>query len=526
MRTQQSIELMVLGNLTVIRNGVRLNLPRSKRTRALLAYLAITARPHRRDRLCALFWSLPDDPRAALRWSLSRLRPIVDEPGKPHIIADRDSVRFDNIGVETDLVALRAALHKPDATSTDTLLGIAAAVRGEFLEGLDLADCDEFRGWCIAEREEARRLRVRLLGTLVARLGAKPEEALPYARAHSLLDPADEGTRATLIRLLRATGQAPHAQQASPPEASRVMPVRFAAAATIRPRPGTCEVRFCSTCDGVRLAYASVGEGPPLVWAAHWLSHLEISWQSPVWRHWTEEFAQDHAFAHYDERGNGLSDWEVADLSLEGFVHDLEAVVDALALDRFALIGSSKGGATAIAYAARHPERVSRLVLYGTLAQGYRWWGDAAEIERRDAMGILIRRGWAQDNPAFRQMMTTRFLPDATLDELRSFNDLQRHSSSGENAFRVQQVMSEVNLVDLLPRITAPTLVLHCSDDASVPFEQGRLIANRIPGARFVTLDSRNHILLPRDPAWSRFVAEVRSFLTEDARVQVKQSVI
>jgi pimeloyl-ACP methyl ester carboxylesterase len=276
----------------------------------------------------------------------------------------------------------------------------------------------------------------------------------------------------------------------------------------------------------VRLAYASVGEGPPLVWAAHWLSHLEISWQSPVWRHWTEEFAQDHAFAHYDERGNGLSDWEVADLSLEGFVHDLEAVVDALALDRFALIGSSKGGATAIAYAARHPERVSRLVLYGTLAQGYRWWGDAAEIERRDAMGILIRRGWAQDNPAFRQMMTTRFLPDATLDELRSFNDLQRHSSSGENAFRVQQVMSEVNLVDLLPRITAPTLVLHCSDDASVPFEQGRLIANRIPGARFVTLDSRNHILLPRDPAWSRFVAEVRSFLTEDARVQVKQSVI
>ena len=218
-------------------------------------------------------------------------------------------------------------------------------------------------------------------------------------------------------------------------------------------------------------------------------------------------------FVHYDERGNGLSDWDSPEFSVDAFVHDLEAVVDALGLDRFVLIGSSKGGPTSIAYAARHPERVSHLVLYGTFAQGWRTKGDGAEVERHEAMIALTRRGWAQDNPAVRQILTTLFLPDATLEEMGWFNDLQRISSSAENAARLLQSLGDVDVLDLLPGIAAPTLVLHCRDDAAVPFRQGRLIASRIPGARFVALESRNHVLLPRDPAWATVVSEVRQFL-------------
>jgi pimeloyl-ACP methyl ester carboxylesterase len=275
------------------------------------------------------------------------------------------------------------------------------------------------------------------------------------------------------------------------------------------------EVQFCRTSDGVRIAYACVGNGPPLVWAAHWLSHLAFSWESPVWRHWTEEFAKDYAFIHYDERGNGLSDWDNPEFSVDAFVRDLEAVVDALGLDRFALLGSSKGGSTAVAYAARHPERVSHLVLYGSFAQGWRIQANSANIEFRQAIITLIRQGWAQDNPAIRQILTSLLLPDATLEEMGWFNDLQRISASAENAARLLQSNGEINVLDLLPGIAAPTLVLHCRDDASAPFEQGRLIASRIPGARFVPLESRNHILLPRDPAWAAFVSEVRRFLCE-----------
>jgi pimeloyl-ACP methyl ester carboxylesterase len=284
----------------------------------------------------------------------------------------------------------------------------------------------------------------------------------------------------------------------------------------LRARPALHEVQFCRTSDGVRIAYARVGDGPPLVWAAHWLSHLAFSWESPIWRHWTEEFAKDHSFVHYDERGNGLSDWDNPTFSVDAFVRDLEAVVDALGFDRFALIGSSKGGATAMAYAARHPERVSQLVLCGAFAQGWRVWGNDAEIERREAITTLTRQGWAQDNPAFRQILTSLLLPDATVEEMGSFNELQRISASAENAARLLQSSGDVNVLDLLPGIVAPTLVLHCREDAAMPFAEGGLSASRIPRARLVPLDSRNHVLLPRDPAWAAFVSEVRRFLRED----------
>jgi pimeloyl-ACP methyl ester carboxylesterase/DNA-binding winged helix-turn-helix (wHTH) protein len=313
------------------------------------------------------------------------------------------------------------------------------------------------------------------------------------------------------IRFIGAVNCQPNGEE--PAYAAGPRPERLPAS------PALHKVQFCTTSDGVRIAYASVGDGPPVVWAAHWLSHLAYSWETPIWRHWTEEFAKDYAFVHYDERGNGLSDWDNPTFSVDTFVRDLEAVVDALGFDRFALIGSSKGGSTAMAYAARHPERVSHLVLLGAGAQGWRVWGNGDEIERREAVATLTRQGWARDNPAYRQILTSLMLPDATVEEMAWFNDLQRISSSAENAARLQQSLAEVNVVDFLPSIAAPTLVLHCREDAAVPFEQGRLIASRIPGARLVALESRNHVLLPRDPAWPVFVSEVRRFLREEEPV-------
>jgi pimeloyl-ACP methyl ester carboxylesterase/DNA-binding winged helix-turn-helix (wHTH) protein len=313
------------------------------------------------------------------------------------------------------------------------------------------------------------------------------------------------------IRFIGAVNCQPNGEE--PAYAAGPRPERLPAS------PALHKVQFCTTSDGVRIAYASVGDGPPVVWAAHWLSHLAYSWETPIWRHWTEEFAKDYAFVHYDERGNGLSDWDNPTFSVDTFVRDLEAVVDALGFDRFALIGSSKGGSTAMAYAARHPERVSHLVLLGAGAQGWRVWGNGDEIERREAVATLTRQGWARDNPAYRQILTSLMLPDATVEEMAWFNDLQRISSSAENAARLQQSLAEVNVVDFLPSIAAPTIVLHCREDAAVPFEQGRLIASRIPGARLVALESRNHVLLPRDPAWAVFVSEVRRFLREEEPV-------
>jgi len=273
------------------------------------------------------------------------------------------------------------------------------------------------------------------------------------------------------------------------------------------------EIHFCTTDDGVRIAYATVGEGPPLVKAANWLSHLEFDWSSPIWRHLLAEFARDHQFIRYDERGNGLSDWKVADLSFEAWVEDLESVVKAAGVDRFPLLGISQGGAVAIAYAVRYPEKVSRLILYGAYAQGWAARESPEEIEQRQAQLTLVRLGWGKDNPAFRQIWTTLYAPDATPEQQQSFNDLQRVSTSPENAVKLLNVMGNINVVDLLPQVKVPTLVLHCRDESGVPFEQGRLLAASIPGALFVPLNGRNHLLLEGDPSWGKFVSEVRRFL-------------
>jgi len=282
------------------------------------------------------------------------------------------------------------------------------------------------------------------------------------------------------------------------------------------PKPATTseqEVHFCTASDGVRIAYALAGSGPPLVKTANWLNHLEYDWESPVWSHLLHALAAEHRLIRYDERGNGLSDWNVNDISFEAFVRDLETVVDAARLDRFSLLGVSQGCPVSIAYAIRNPGRVSHLVLYGGYARGWRRRGDPAEIEKADAVQTLMRHGWGQENPAFRQIFTTRFMPSGTPEQMRWFNDLQRMTTSPDNAARIRRANENIDITDLLPQVRIPTLVLHCRNDAAQPHEEGRILAAGIPGARFVTLEGHNHLILESDPCWARFLDEIMVFL-------------
>ena len=273
------------------------------------------------------------------------------------------------------------------------------------------------------------------------------------------------------------------------------------------------EVRFCTAADGPHIAYATVGSGAPLVKAGNWLNHLEYDWESPVWSHLLHWLADKSRLVRYDARGNGLSDWDVGDIKLDDFVTDLEAVVDAQGLERFDLFGVSQGCAVSIAYAVRHPEKVRKLILYGGFALGRRLRGTPMEAEQAEAMLTLMRTGWGQENPAFRQVFTSLFIPDATPDQMKWFNNLQKVTTSAENAVKMRLISDGMNVVDLLPKVACPTLVMHCRDDAVQPFEEGRRIAAGISGARFVALDGRNHLILESDPGWPRFQQEVSSFL-------------
>ncbi len=261
------------------------------------------------------------------------------------------------------------------------------------------------------------------------------------------------------------------------------------------------------------LAYARIGDGPVLVKAGNWMNHLEYEAGHPPWQWWWRELAREFSLVRYDQRGNGLSDRDVAELDFERLVDDLDSLTAALGLERFALLGISQGCAVSAAYAARRPERVSHLVLYGGYVRGWRRRGSAEEVKRGEAFTTLIEQGWGQDNPAFRQLFTTMFLPDGTPEDVDAFNELQRISVSPQTAARLHEALGEVDVSDALPRIAAPTLVLHVRDDARAPFEQGRAFAAGIPGARLVALPGRNHLLLPTDASWPRLFAEIRDFV-------------
>jgi pimeloyl-ACP methyl ester carboxylesterase/DNA-binding CsgD family transcriptional regulator len=282
------------------------------------------------------------------------------------------------------------------------------------------------------------------------------------------------------------------------------------------------EVRFITAADGARLAWAREGTGPPLVRAAHWLSHLEFDRWSPLWRGFLGELALGRTLIRYDARGTGLSDRDVGDLSFEAMVGDLEVLADALDLERFALLGMSQGAAISIAYAARHPERVSALVLCGGYARGHAHRRRPADQrDEADLLLELIRVGWGTRDPKFRRVFATMFFPEGTPAELEAFDQLQRVSASGETAYRLRRMFGTIDVTGLCGQVRAPTLVMHARDDGVVPFEEGRLLASLIPGARFVPLEGRNHMLLPGSAAFDRFFEEMRRFLGGTERLDM-----
>ena len=277
------------------------------------------------------------------------------------------------------------------------------------------------------------------------------------------------------------------------------------------------QIHFCTSFDGTRLAYAAAGQGPPLVKAANWLSHLEYDRQSPVWRHWLRGLARHHTLIRYDKRGCGLSDWEVNDFSIEAQVKDLETVVNTLRLERFPLLGLSGGGPVAVTYAARHPERVTQLILYGSYGHGRLKRSQTLEqLEEAQMLFKVMELGWGKANPAFRQLYTGLFIPEGTTEQIHWYNELQRISTSPETAVRMFKAPAMVDVTDLAPQVTVPTLVLHARQDALTPIEQGRQLAGLIPGARFVPLESKNHILLEHEPAWPQFLDEVHQFIQKN----------
>ena len=275
-------------------------------------------------------------------------------------------------------------------------------------------------------------------------------------------------------------------------------------------------IKSTTTSDGVSIRYATSGQGPPLVVAAGWLNHLDHDLRSPVWRHWWEELSKDHLLVRYDGRGCGLCDWSVENLSLDAWVGDLDSVINALALDRFALLGISLGGSVAIEYAARDPKRVSHLVLYGASARGWAHQGEELS-EAEEALTSLTKTGWGQDNPEYQQAFASTFMPGANPDQLQWFYELQQVATSPENAARIRTEWEKLDISYHLSQVSVPTLVLHSRSDAAVPFEEGCRVAALIPGARFVPLESKNHFLLGNQPAWPALLSEVRYFLSAEA---------
>ena len=275
-------------------------------------------------------------------------------------------------------------------------------------------------------------------------------------------------------------------------------------------------VRFCSSADGVRIAHAEVGKGYPIVAVGSWMSHLEEDWSNPMWSHYIGNLARDFTVIRYDQRGNGMSDWDNVDISFDKMVDDLKAVIDCYDYEKVALFGPSQATSVSIAYAQQYPEKVSHLILHGAYARGRCKRGNPEGIEESKALVTLIRQSWGRDNPMVRQMMTSLFMPDATQEESAWFNEFQRTCGPGENLARFRELFDDIDVSNLLAEINIPTLVVQCVGDSVAPLSEGKLIASRIPGARLVTLNSNNHLVFANEPGFQRFLDAVHDFMKSD----------
>ncbi|MEU3648821.1 alpha/beta fold hydrolase [Lentzea sp. NPDC034063] len=339
------------------------------------------------------------------------------------------------------------------------------------------------------------------------------EAALTTALRTARLAVGDSGSRQHLIRTVHRRGYQFVGTGTVSERDPRPVP---AGGPSSRPGPGGQVIRFCHAADGTRIAYATVGTGRPLLKAANWLTHLDLEWKSPVWAHWLSGLGRGRQLVRYDERGCGLSSWDVPGFTFEDWVDDLETVVDAVGLDRFPLLGVSQGGAVAVAYAARHPERVSRLILAGAYARGRQV--RARDDAERDAAALdldLARVGWTHQDPSFLRVFASQFLQTGTAQEWDDFTELQRRTTSPANGVRFLEEFARIDVSGIAHRVSCPTLILHSRRDARVPVSQALELAAMIPDSRLALLDSGNHLLTSSEPAWSEFLSQVDAFLAE-----------
>jgi DNA-binding SARP family transcriptional activator/pimeloyl-ACP methyl ester carboxylesterase len=532
-------KLFLFGTPAIECSGRSQSIQRRK-ARALLAYLAVTQQSHSREALAALLWPEYDRQSglADLSRILSSLRKIV---GANFFLTDRESLALHGQAeLWVDVLHFRKQLESCQTGTSleeDCRQKLASAVelyQADFLAGFSLPDCPDFDEWQLLQTEALRRDLGWALEKLVHTYEDRNDlaQSIAYAQRWVRLDPLHEPAQRRLIALYARNGQ-----QAEAHRQYQVCERLLAKELGVEPQPETRqlyeeirrvrssspsappkapeqEIKFFFSFDGVRIAYATMGEGPPLIMTATFLRHLEYDWQSPIWQHWLNALARDHTLIRYDERGCGLSDWDVKDISFEAWVRDLEVLVDHLGLDRFRLLALSQAGAVALAYAARHPEKVSHLILHGAYARGRFHRIDTPQAsEEAQTLLSLTRLGWGRDNAAFRQVFSLQLMPDATKEQLAWYDELMRISMTPENAVRAEDIMYHIHVLDLLPRILTPTLVTHCRYDQAVPFNEGRILASHIQGARFVPLESKNHLLLPGEPAWENFVQEVHRFV-------------
>jgi DNA-binding SARP family transcriptional activator/pimeloyl-ACP methyl ester carboxylesterase len=522
-----NVQIRLLGGFDVVVDGQRIDpaLWTRRHAASLVKLLALApgCRLHREQVIDAL-WR--DDDLDAATPKLHKAAHFARRAlGNPHAVVLRGEIvaLFPDATVHVDAPAFADAVTEALRAGDDSSL--AQALDAFAPSGL-LPD-DPYESWLDEHRRRLHRLHTDALRRL-----ERWDELLA-------VEPADERAHLAKMREFVAAGDHTSAirqyellesllreELGATPSADAEMLRRTLTVPSVPMAPSTWraggdldrsqQIRFCHTTDGTRLAYAEVGDGPSLVKAANWMTHLEYDWDSIVWRHWLRALSRSHRLVRYDERGCGLSDWDTKTFSVDAWVEDLETVVDAVGLERFPLLGISQGGAVAVRFAARHPERVSALVLYGSYVHGRRVRGRTDEERRRsDLLPQLAELGWGNEEASFRQVFTARFMPEGTAEQWRAFNELQRRTTSPTNAATFLNTFARIDVSEDARLVRAPTLVLHARDDLLPPLDEGRQLAALIPNSRFVTLDSKNHLLLEHEPAWTRFLIEVEKFLAE-----------
>lgn len=522
-----TLEIRLLGEFSILQDGRKLKLIQSKRTRALLAYLAMTSRPQRRDRLCDFFWDEIDDPKGALRWSLSKIRKFVNEKNIVRLIADRERIMLLTNDVLIDVHTIKTRLNT-NIVTLEELKQYLNWLEPTFLEGFDIPVLSAFQRWLVTQRIEMERLYFHALKKLLNHPQTTQEQKLCYMKVGLAKDPYNVGVANSLLLQLDKLGYLSEKKKFQKELTQRFDDAGIkwqeysntnhnnatvAHKSTSRDMLIRQQIKFCNTRDNTRLAYACAGEGYPIVKAANWFSHLELDWDAPICSPLFRQLASKHRVIRYDKRGNGLSDWNVKDLSFKSFVDDLDTVVKQTKLEKFALLGISQGASISIEYAINNPDKVSHLILFGGYVAGWRINATEDEIRKREAIITLTKSGWSQDNPAYRQIFSTTFMPSANKEELDWYNEFQRQSTSSETAARYLSVFGDIDVRHQLAKIKVPTLVIHSLHDQRIPLEIGQKIAAEIPNAEFVGLESDGHLLLGREPATIKFVEAVNDFI-------------